>query len=318
MNDKILKKLNAVAKLYNIDPVLSYEIQNGSQNSTYMIDTNQGQYIIKEYNKDSISNQYNLNKRKEQIRISKELNNRNIKCIIPIQLKKKYFNLFNKKYYLLYKYEQEKSLELKDLTNDHIIKLAKTQCKIHKLNIDTTLPCTYKKINISFSKILRKYQKEPDVYNVLLKNRTNIESLIELNNMYLKTIKNNLCLSHNDYKPQNILWDKINPILIDFDAVGKVNPTCAFCESAYTFSKLNKRVDFARYKLYLETCVNNYKIKDNFYSALVVSMNGKLKWYQYLLSKRDFYGIVSMTNELSTYYKNIDKFNNIYNEIKRG
>ena len=97
MNDKILKKLNAVAKLYNIAPVLSYEIQNGSQNSTYMIDTNQGQYIIKEYNKDSISNQYNLNKRKEQIRISKELNDRNIKCIIPIQLKSKYFNLFNKK-----------------------------------------------------------------------------------------------------------------------------------------------------------------------------------------------------------------------------
>ena len=44
-------------------------------------------------------------------------------------------------------------------------------------------------------------------------------------------------------------------------------------------------------------------------------MNGKIRWYVYLLSKNDKEGIISMTNELALFYDNIDKFYSIYENI---
>lgn len=319
MNKRILSKLNKVAMLYNIGQIKSYEEQNGTQNKTYKVTSNDKEYIIKEFSKDAINNSYSLSKRKEQLRISLELNKKSISCITPLKIKNKYFRLFDKHYYLVYDYSEYKSIEVKELSNEHIISLATLQAKLHKLNIKTKLPCTYKKIDIDFNKMIKKYKNEPDVYKVLLKNKDIMIEFINKSNSYLKDMKQNLCLSHNDYKTHNILWNNLTPVLIDFDAMGKVNPICALCESAYTFSKLNKKFDLDRYKLYLETYISNSnKIKDDFQKALYVSMNGKLRWYNYLLSKKDLYGVVSMTNDFVNYYKNIEKFNDIYQNIQRS
>ena len=129
-------------------------------------------------------------------------------------------------------------------------------------------------------------------------------------------MKSKLCISHNDYKPKNILWSQDEPILIDFDAMGLVNHACALSESAFTFSNLNTYINYDFYKLYLKEYINVYgSFNEDYKKALYVSMNGKLRWYVYLLSKNDKEGIISMTKELVLFYNNIDKFYSIYENI---
>lgn len=230
---------------------------------------------------------------------------------------------FNRHYYLLYDYSNDKSLERKELTLKHINTLAMTQSKIHKLNISSNLTCFYKHIDIDFDKqidIVKR--KDKDLYNLIKENLEKLKDTVNMCNSNLKDIKSNLCISHNDYKLLNVLWHKDELILIDFDAMGLSNPTCCLCESAFSFSVFNKAVKYKFYEEYLRTYLSNYgKIKEDFRSSLYVSLNGKLQWLSYMFSKnnkrKDNYidDCKSMIEELLLYYDNIDKFNDIYKKI---
>ena len=44
-------------------------------------------------------------------------------------------------------------------------------------------------------------------------------------------------------------------------------------------------------------------------------MNGKLQWYNYLISKKRINDVISMTKELLLFYSSIDKFYKIYESV---
>ena len=311
--DSIIKK---ICSMHELGSIISYEKENSSQNDVYKGVTDKDTYIIKEFSKDAIGNYYHLNKRKKQIEISEKLKKHGIQTITPLKLKGNYFFLFNHKYYLIYNYKESKIMEVNNLMPKHISSLAKIQANIHKLKLKTKLPCTYRKVNIDFDKYLLKYKNDSKVYEVLLKNKEKLEDLISCCNSNITEMKNKLCISHNDYKPKNILWSQDRPILIDFDAMGLVNHACALSESAFTFSNLETNINYDYYKLYLKEYISVYgSFKEDYKKALYVSMNGKIRWYMYLLSKNDKEGIISMTNELALFYDNIDKFYSIYENV---
>jgi len=318
VSNKEINNINKIIEKYNLGKIEEIELLNSSQNNVYKVLTKEGIYIVKEYSKDAISNYYYLRKRKEQIRISKILNDNGINTVLPIEFNNKYFILSRKKYYLIYNYIDEKVLKEEELTVDNIKTLASIQSKIHKLDIKSTLPCDYKKIKIDFDKYLKISKRlDNDLYETLINNIDKLNDLINKNNVYLNDLKNNLCISHNDYKLLNILWKNNELRLIDFDATGDRNPTCCLCESAFVFSKYNDKIKYDYYKEYLKTYIKSYgKIKDNFHKSLYVAMNGKIQWLSYLLSNIDNdkrrKDIICMINELILYYNNIDKMNQIY------
>ena len=313
----MLEKLNEIANIFEVGKVTSYKKEESSQNNVYKITTDQGNFIIKEYSKDAIKNYYQLKKRKRQILVSEIFNRHGIKCILPIKDKNKYFAFIFGHYYLIYPYVKEKTIEVKRLSLEHINVLASLQSQMHSLKVVANIPFVYKKINIDFPSELKRLKKDEYLCDCILKNLEVLEDLIENCNANISKMKDNFCLSHNDYKPLNILWNDLNPSLLDFDAVGLVNPTCALCESAFTFSKIGSRIKYTNYKTYLKSYLENYgEIKEDFKSALYVSMNGKLQWLSYLLSKKRSNDIKSMIRELVLFANNIEKFNKIYEEIK--
>ena len=140
--------------------------------------------------------------------------------------------------------------------------------------------------------------------------------------MYLDEMCSNLCISHNDYKLLNILWENEKIVLIDFDATGLSNPTCSLCESAFTFSNYGNYIRYDYYEEYLKIYINEYGlIKDDFYKALFVSFNGKLQWLKYMFSKNHLKkgnyinDCIDMIDELVLYYNNINKFYNIFEKV---
>lgn len=313
---KLEKNLIKVCLKFNIGKLESYNKELSNQNNVYKVVTDKGIFIIKEFTKDAIGNYYYLTKRKKQLKIAKKLNDNGISCAIPKVINKGHFFLLNNRYYLVYEYDKASCIDEKDYTLTHIKVISQIQAKIHKLNLQAKLPCVYKKINIDIDELLRKGKKHPDFYNYLEENKDKLFNLINICNDNISKMKENLCISHNDYKMKNILWEKLKPTLIDFDASGMANPTCCMAESALNFSLNESSYDYDKYKVYLESYIAVYgKVKENYKEVLFCCMNGKLQWYNYLISKKNFDNIYGMTKDLIMYYDNIEKFYNIYKSI---
>ena len=313
--NKIQKKLISICEIFKLGEIEAYQQEDSSQNRVFKIITTKGSYIVKEFSKDTIGNYYYLRKRKEQIAISEQLKKHKINCIIPKRINDKQFFLLDKHYYLVYDCSKDKYLTQDNITRNHIIELAKTQAKIHKLKIETKLPCTYKHINIDFD-LYTKTIKDPNLKDLIYSNKEKLIEYIKKGNNALPSVKKDLCYSHNNYKHQNILWNETKMTLIDFDASGLSNPTAALIESAFTYSKQNNEINYEYFELYIKTYLEEYgPLKDNFKDCLYVSMNTKLQWLNYLMFKKRLKEATSMLNTLILFASNVETLNEIYENL---
>lgn len=309
----------------DLGDVVSIENIDSSQNSTYKVTTLTGKYLLKKYSSDVIKDEIDLMTRKKQINISKILNSNGILTILPIEFYNENFIIYNDEYYLIYNYLEYKVLTEEELTVQHIKKLASTLASIHKLNINCDLPIQYKEININYEIYLDKFKNEEyalKLYELLLNNKNELSQLINECNLVLPNIKNDLCISHNDYKLKNILWNKNQMYLIDFDATCLSNPIVFLAESSFALTRQENSINFDFYIEYIKKYNDIYgKSKTNYKDALMCAMNGKLQWLEYLLSDCSENNIkrvddcISMINELMLFINNKDKLLKIYNEI---
>jgi len=305
----------------NLGKIESISINESSQNKVYKVSTSSKIYDVKEFSHDAISNLEDLNKRQEQLRISEILNESNINCSIPIKFNSKDFISFNGHYYLVYEHLNMKYLDKEKINNEHLRVLAKTLAKIHLLDISSNLKCSYQNIEIDFNKYLDIYKiKNPKVYEMILNNLESLNKLINNVNSALENTNEKLVISHNDYKPLNVLWNGMKLILLDFDACGLSYPSACMCESAFTFSYMDGKIDHDRYKVFVQSYLKQYGKKDiNYLNSLYISFNGKLQWLNYMLSKSEEEinpyddGIVSMIKELITYYNDVENLYKIIN-----
>lgn len=313
-------------KLFNdlkLSPIKNIEPVDSSQNTVFKVTTIDNEYLLKKYSHDAIKDVAELQKRKQQIEISKTLSNSGIPTIIPIEFNGEYFIDYNNHYYLIYNYFEYKTLEEKELNNNYIKILSNTLASMHKLNLKSDLPIQYRNINIDYENYLNKFKdniKTQELYKLMNDNKKELIDLINNCNNSLPKINENLCISHNDYKLKNILWNNDNIYLIDFDATSLSNPAVSLAESAFALSKQNNNLNITFYKTYIKEYLHTYGLLNtNYNDALNCAMNGKLQWYEYLLSNCDseirIQDSISMTKELLLFINTKDEQIKIYNDI---
>lgn len=317
------QKIEAIKKIFdvlNMGELNAITPIENNQNFIYKIDTADKSYILKEYSKDAIKNENDLRKRKRQISVSETFSENGVPAIIPLKFNSKYFVCYKKKYYLIYDYLDYEILPPQKLDNKKIKKLANTLAIMHKLNVKSELPCQYKQIKIDFNKYLKKYKRiDNELYKNLYDNYFILEGLTTNCNNNIRYIKNNMCVSYNNYNLKNILWKKDFLYLIDFDTCNMVNPSVSLAECAFTLSRKNNKVDKDIYKEFLKAYLKKYGALPNTYKdALIVAVNGKLQYLEYLMSKcsrknpKAIEETISIIKELVIYANNIDELNNIY------
>lgn len=314
-----LKKICEALKLGTLENV---SILDSSQNIVYKVATNEKTYVIKEYSKDAIRDEEDLIDRKRQVSVSEQMSQNGVPAILPLKFNKKSFIHYKGKYFLVYDFLKYKILSPEEITNKKIKKLANTLAIIHKLNIKCDLPCQYEKINTNYEKYLKKFKQQKIDSNLIKVLEDNIITLNELSikcNENIKNVKEHLCISHNDYKLGNILWNKDFMYLIDFDACCLSNPAVSLAESSFSLSRQNNKVNKDFYKEYLTTYIKKFgPLNTDYQVALDVAMNGKLQWLNYLLSKcnKKNQTIIDdtkyMIEELALYYDNKEEFYKLY------
>lgn len=308
-------ELFEILKLGKIKEIKRVE---SSQNKVFEVITDKGNYIVKRYSKDAINEKKDLDRRIKQIEISEKFRKNGINVILPLKFGNNYFVKYIEDYYLIYEYFDYKILEDEELNLNNIKILAENLAKMHKSNINEDVEWQYKKINIDYEMCLNSFEKINDKLYECLKN--NIEQLILLTKDCndFDDLLDNFCISHNDYKLKNILWDDEDMYLIDFDACALANPYVALAEAAYSLSRQNGVINLDFYELFLKSYLDIYQCDTDFRKALKVAMNGKLQWLEYMINKllnNDLIminDIISLIKEVILYKNNINYFYNIY------
>ncbi len=137
--------------------------------------------------------------------------------------------------FLVYPWLDAKALQEHAVSEEHALKIAVILAKMHCLNLDEpqiTQPEFYLHTNEKIMSLIHKTK--------ILSLKKYQDTILAANQAYqnaLKGLKNNLVVSHGDLDQKNVLWDSSNnPILIDWEAACKINPTYDIVNTAFYWS----------------------------------------------------------------------------------
>ena len=320
-------KVNEIKKVFNglkLGDVLKIEIQS---EYLYTIFTNDKKYILREYSKDEIKNDYDVQKKKKEYKVSEILKENGVPTLSPINFDGKFLIKYKDTYYLIYDYLPLKKKTVKNISTKNIKKMANTLAILNKKNLKEDLPSKYKIIKIDYNKYLKTFKStNNELYKALYDNYFILYNLTTISNSKLKYIKNIQCITYSQYNLDNILWDKDYMYLMKFDNYITANPNTNFLESAFYIAKENDKINYDTYKTFIQSYLKKYNDPSlNFKDSLTTAMNYKLQELTKLLEncssiKKDKNIIdktISLIKDISLYGKNIETLYKIYQSVTK-
>jgi len=124
-----------------------------------------------------------------------------------------------------------------------------------------------------------------------------------LKEIYVRTfsssekLQNTLVISHRDLDPKNVLWDGYNPIIIDWEVAGYINPGIELFQVALYWSSINGVTpDKNMFQSFITAYIDaGGKQIENLEDAMYSMMRSQLGWLEYNL--RLSKGVESNTTE---------------------
>ncbi|HAB66774.1 MAG TPA: hypothetical protein DCE23_05350 [Firmicutes bacterium] len=314
--EELLIKICCTLELGEPSSVEKYD----NRDDMYKATIGENIYIIKQYNKEDIKDELEVNSRKLQISVFESLSQNGVPTIIPCKFDNRYFIRYRKTYFLIYKYLPCELISKKDYEPKKIKKVATTLAIIHKLNFKSILPESYQTVNIDFNKYLDKFKKiDENLYNALYENIFNLEQLVNNYNSSLKYVQNYLCISLKNYNYNNIYWDKDYVYLADYNNVVLANPAACLAEVAYTFALEDDEINEDTYKEFLKAYIKKYgPLITDYQQALSVASSSKIEDLIDAMgrcSKNDTTSnneTIHLIRELTLYQNYIDRFYELY------
>lgn len=304
---KIFKKLN----LGKIKEVIE------DSTSMYKVTTEDKSYIVKHYNKNDIKNNEDLLNKQRQIAISTKLSENGVPTITPLSFDSKYLIKYQKDYFLVYDSYTSKPISYGELSKKSIKKIANTLAIIHKLNITTNLPYLYKKTTIDLIKYSDQINNE-ELRVLINDNNTKLQKYINNCNNSIDLIKEELCISINNYNLENILWENDYIYLVNFDEVTLSNPIVSLIEISFNLSNNDNEFNLDFYKEFLTTYLKKYgDINLDFDIALNTSMNIKLQELEVMLTNNKAAAAIKLIKEILLFIDNKDNMLNCFNDYNK-
>ncbi len=158
---------------------------------------------------------------------------------------------YGEQYYLIYDFINGECLTNEQITPLHAGKLGEILAKLHGIDF-SEVEIAAEKPGDGESRNWREYISPAAAwYDIFVKN---IDRLYDWNRRYFAAsaalMKN--AVSHRDLDPKNVMWCGDAPLLIDWEAAGRVDPRCDLFETAVYFSKQpDGTVNKERFKAFL-------------------------------------------------------------------
>ncbi len=139
-------------------------------------------------------------------------------------------HLFREKYYMIYPWVEGKSVFPPHITLDHCAIMGDMLGRIHKENVKIKGVCqtAEDELHLDWERI----QKE-EWLSFLFPEQHLLEKWQRAANDSTRLLSAHQVISHRDLDPKNVLWQGKQPLLIDWEAAGYVNPYLELMETAY-------------------------------------------------------------------------------------
>ncbi|MBY6036915.1 phosphotransferase [Fictibacillus nanhaiensis] len=265
-------------------------ISGGLLHRMYAVETTKGKYAIKLLNP-----QIMLRPTAMRNYINSEKIANCLSDIIPAIPAKIINGNFLKKvdnqFYLVFDWMEGESLKPNQISNVHCGKIGAILAKIHKAEC-SELSIVNDKFDFSQSTnwnyYLEKGKENRSEWVELL--HENLNNLKEWNLTAIRAsefLSSNMVISHRDLDTKNVMWNLDNPVLIDWEAAGYINPMQDLIETAIYWSK-NEEGDIDKQKFF--SFINGYKkrngnLQEDWKVVLENGFLGKLGWLEYNLKR---------------------------------
>lgn len=265
-------------------------ISGGLLHRMYAIETTQGKYAIKALNPQimhrPVAMQNFINS--EQI-VNIAANN------IPAIPAKKFngtsIQELDNQFYLVFDWVEGRSLKASEINMDHCEKIGAVLADIHRTDFSELGISNNKLYNsqlTDWNYYLHKGQ-ESDIewVNLMLEI---IDRLYDWNaqaNECAKLLASHMVISHGDLDSKNVMWSQSNPLIIDWESAGYVNPMQELTETAIYWSENESgNIDKERFLAFISGYKKRYgTLQANWRAVLLNGFLGKLGWLEYNLKR---------------------------------
>ena len=265
-------------------------IDGGLMHRMYVIETSKGKYAVKALNPSVMA-------RPEAIKnfINSELI-ANIMCKDIPALPAKLFNgaslkELDRQFYLVFDWVEGKTLKDYEISIEHCTIIGAILADMHKIDF-TELGLKYyysdKETLIDWNYYLHKGQEVKAIWiNEMIDNIDNLYVWCNKVNSASKFLDLNTTISHGDLDPKNVMWYKNNPIIIDWESAGFINPMFDLLETVMYWSITSTgKLDKDKFISFLD----GYKekrdvLKVEWELVLDKGFQGKLWWLEYSLKR---------------------------------
>lgn len=266
------------------------EISGGLLHRMYAVETTKGKYAVKALNPQIMIRPTAMKNFFHSEQISYIAAN-NISALPAKRFNDSFIHEIDNQFYIVFDWIDGKSLKSSEINIDHCEKIGSILADIHmtdfsKLNITNDSLDNIDLIDWNY--YLRKGQENNAVWvSLLLENIDNLYDWNDQGNKSSKLLASNMVISHRDLDSKNVMWDKGNPIIIDWEAAGYINPMQELTETAIYWSENEmKNIDKERFLTFIRSYKKKYgKLKANWRMVLENDFLGKLGWLEYSLKR---------------------------------
>ncbi len=224
-------------------------VYGGLLHTMWRLDTDKGSYAIKQLSKDiNLTDERVIKNYELSERIASSFVAHGIPGICAIAQSSKYVFMIDGTGFLVYPWVDAKALDGHAVSEYHALKIATILAKMHYLNLDEPEIIEQKFYTHTKEKILELIDKA-ESFNCpftesLRENQHNIFVANEAYQNAIPILKTHIILSHGDLDQKNVLWDsRNNPILIDWEAACKIDPTYDIICTAFNWSGITSSFD---------------------------------------------------------------------------
>ena len=263
-------------------------VSGGLLNRMYKVTTSKGTYAIKYLNPEVMKRPNAINNHIFAEKVANIAKLNNIQCISANIYNDSALQKIDDNYFFVFDWFEGRAITDQEITIEKVKKVAKQMANLHKIDFN----------NILNTSDLGKTISEVD-WDYYLENieNNNIKELLSKNIQYLKDldkksteaalkISNNKVISHRDLDLPNILWDENeNPVLIDWESSGEVNPCEEVLETAWDWSGGQDYFDKEKFDCFIKTYKNSGGNISDLKNAILANFKNKSGWLEYNIKR---------------------------------
>lgn len=263
-------------------------VTGGLLNRMYKVSTTTGIYAIKHLNPEVMKRKNAIENHILAEKIANIAKENGISCISAKIINNKALHEFEGNYFFVFDWFEGKPTNENEITFEQVRKVATLLAKLHNINFgEIKNQCNLGKeiVEVNWDFYISKLENE-EIKELIIKNKDALTDLDKKSTIAAKEIRNNLVVSHRDLDLPNILWDsEDNPVIIDWESSGVVNPCEELLETAWDWSGGQEYFDKGKFDCFIDTYKNNGGNIKDLNKAIYSNFKNKAGWLEYNLKR---------------------------------